>query len=130
MEPGAVTNLKAMLIGMNPKLNERSWCFHAISDPAFIPDTAFAVIREDEGMSCIIPAPAAADDAPQFARITLQVHSDLSGVGLTAAVSTRLAAAGIACNVIAGLRHDHLFVPWEKREDAMALLIRLSLDAR
>ena len=41
----------------------------------------------------------------------LQVHSALDGVGLTAAVAGALAAAGIACNVIAAFHHDHLFVP-------------------
>ncbi|MEP3423048.1 MAG: ACT domain-containing protein [Erythrobacter sp.] len=130
MKSGSVSDLKAMLLGMDPVLSDRVWAFHAISDPAFIPDTAFAVIREAEGVSCILPAQAAPADAPQFAQITLQVHSDLEGVGLTAAVSTTLATSGIACNVIAGLHHDHLFVPWERREDALELLKRLSLDAR
>jgi hypothetical protein len=128
MKPGAVTDLKAMLMGMDPQLGERAWCFQPISDAAFIPDTAFAMIREEEGMSCIIPAQAASKDASQFARITLQVHSDLEGVGLTAAVATSLAASGIACNVIAGLHHDHLFVPWDRREDALVLLHKLSAD--
>ena len=130
MKPGAVRDLKAMLMGMNPVLSERVWAFHAISDARFIPDTAFAVIREAEGVSCILPAQAAPGDAPQFALITLQVHSDLEGVGLTAAVATALATDGIACNVIAGLQHDHLFVQWDRRDDALAILKRLSLDAR
>lgn len=130
MKPGSVRDLKAMLVGMDPKLSEREWAFHVISDATFIPDTAFAVIREEEGITCILPAQAAADDALKFARITLQVHSDLEGVGLTAAVSTALATSGIACNVVAGLHHDHLFVPWDQREEALKLLTKLSLDAR
>jgi len=129
MKPGAVKDLKAMLTGMSPKLSDRAWAFHAIADPRFIPDTAFAVIREEEGASCILPAKAAPTDAPQFAKITLQVHSDLEGVGLTAAVATSLAASGMACNVVAGLHHDHLFVPWDRREEALALLIKLSNEA-
>ncbi len=130
MEPGSVRDLKAMLIGMDPVLSERAWAFQELSDSSFIPDTAFAVIREEEATSIIIPAPAAAADAPHFAKITLQVHSDLEGVGLTAAVATSLATSGIACNVIAGLQHDHLFVPWDRREEALELLEKLSLDAR
>ena len=129
MKPGTVTDLKAMLSGMDPALCERAWCFQPISDLTFLPDTAFAVIREEEGMSCVLPSAAAASDAAQFARITLSVHSDLEAVGLTAAVSTALATSGIACNVIAGLHHDHLFVPWEKRDEALRLLERLSRDA-
>lgn len=129
MKPGSVTDLKAMLIGMDPHLSEREWCFQSISDPRFLPETAFAMIREEEGLCCILPAAAANEDAPRFAKITLRVHSDLEGVGLTAAVSTALATSGIACNAVAGLYHDHLFIPWERREKALKLLERLSLDA-
>jgi hypothetical protein len=50
-------------------------------------------------------------------------------VGLTATVATALAEAGIACNVVAGFHHDHLFVPWERREDALAILSDLSARA-
>lgn len=130
MKPGSIRDLKAMLMGMEPVLSERIWCFQPVSDTRFIPETAFAVIREDEGACCILPAEASASDAAQFARITLSVHSDLEGVGLTASVATTLATSGIACNVIAGLNHDHLFVPWDRREEALALLEKLSLDAR
>jgi hypothetical protein len=42
-------------------------------------------------------------------------------------VSGALAGAGIACNVVAGYHHDHLFVPWERREEALAILQRLAL---
>ena len=126
---GGITDLKALLLGMDPLLSRRQWCFQPISDPRFLPETAFAMIREEEGLSCILPAPAASDDVPRFARITLQVHSDLEAVGLTAAVSTALAEAGIACNVVAGLHHDHVFVPWDTRKEAFGLLEKLSLDA-
>jgi hypothetical protein len=39
--------------------------------------------------------------------------------------SRTLAAAGISCNVIAGLAHDHLFVDWDQAAQAMALLRQL-----
>ncbi|MGI4855639.1 MAG: ACT domain-containing protein [Janthinobacterium lividum] len=32
-------------------------------------------------------------------------------LGLTAAATTALAAAGISCNGVAAVYHDHLFVP-------------------
>lgn len=130
MKPGSVRDLKAMLVGMDPVLSERAWCFQPLNDTRFIPDTVFAIIREDEGANCVIPAQAAEPGAAQFARITLQINSDLEGVGLTAAVSNTLATSGIACNVIAGLHHDHLFVPYDRRDEALALLQKLSLDAR
>ncbi len=61
-----------------------------------------------------------------FAWITLTVHSSLEAVGLTAAVANTLASAGIACNVLAGFHHDHLLVPIDRVDDAMAALSRLS----
>ncbi|MBT6275718.1 MAG: ACT domain-containing protein [Chromatiales bacterium] len=62
--------------------------------------------------------------------ITLQVHSELAAIGLTAAVSTALADASIACNVVAGVEHDHLFVPVAKGEQAMKVLQALQANAR
>jgi hypothetical protein len=59
-------------------------------------------------------------------RITLRVHSALDGVGLTAAFSSELAAAGISCNVVAGYHHDHIFVPDADADRAMAALHALS----
>ena len=46
--------------------------------------------------------------------------------GLTAAFAGALGREGISCNVIAGVHHDHLFVQWDRREDAMAALWGLS----
>lgn len=60
----------------------------------------------------------------RFARITLQVHSSLDAVGLTAAVAGRLAERRISANVVAGFSHDHLFVPWQPREEAVEVLSR------
>ncbi len=130
MQAGSVSDLKALLLGMKPQLATRAFVFAPLGDGAMIPQTAFALIREEEGACCILPAEAGPTDAPRFARITLEVHSDLEAVGLTAAVATTLAASGIACNVVAGLHHDHLFVPWQKRAAALDLLEKLSLDAQ
>lgn len=54
------------------------------------------------------------------------MHSALDAVGLTAAVAHELAGAGVSCNVVAGFHHDHLFVPYEVADRAMALLEGLS----
>jgi len=43
-------------------------------------------------------------------------------VGLTAAVSGRLAANGISANMIAAYHHDHVFVPKDKAQLALQLL--------
>ncbi|NQX94098.1 MAG: ACT domain-containing protein [Erythrobacter sp.] len=127
-----VSDLKGMLAGMEPALRDGSYRFvpHG-PDEDFIDllHRTFAMVREDEGMTLVIRA-RRDDPGPLFAGITLQVHSALEGVGLTAAVASALAEANISCNVIAAYHHDHLFVPWERREEALAILKQLSLDAR
>lgn len=54
------------------------------------------------------------------------VHSSLAAVGLTAAVSGALAARSIACNVLAGYYHDHLFVGYGDRAAALRALKALA----
>ncbi|MFQ6549506.1 ACT domain-containing protein [Aestuariibius sp. 2305UL40-4] len=115
----------AMISGMDPVLRPDAFVFVTSDDPALC-QHAIASFREDEGQSLILPEGIARQaglpcDLP-MAWITLRVVSALDGVGLTAAVSTVLAEAGIACNVVAGRHHDHLFVPKDRAQEAVALL--------
>ena len=58
--------------------------------------------------------------------ITLTVHSALDAVGFLAAVTARLAAAGIGANPVSAFFHDHLFVPAARADEALALLRSLA----
>jgi len=127
---GPVRDGWAMIAAMAPRLDERRWRFVLVS-----PDTApqllgaaIGTFREDEGVTAIVPAELADElgiEGPDFARITLMVNSDLEGVGLTAAVAGALAEMGIACNMVAAFYHDHVFVPADRAEEAVALLREL-----
>jgi hypothetical protein len=90
---------------------------------------AIGVFHEREGLTAILPEESAAalglPVAFRAAWITLTVHSDLEAVGLTAAVAAALAAEGISCNVVAAVNHDHLFVPIDRADAALAALDRL-----
>lgn len=121
MAAGPVSDLAGMLAGLAPALHPDSWWFVPVEGAP--PPDAFALIREDEGTTAIVAGPG---EGAAFARITLTVHSALEGVGLTAVVAAALADAGIACNVVAALHHDHLFVPWAKAEEALDVLQRLA----
>ncbi len=124
-----VSNLSDMLAEMRPLLDERRFAFRVLGEHENLPEAAFAAVNEAEGRTAIVPDASMLTEQA-FARITLQVHSALGAIGLTAAVSAALAEAGIACNVIAGFHHDHLFVPWVRREEALAILMKLSDDVR
>jgi hypothetical protein len=86
----------------------------------------FAVIREDEGTTLVLTQAEADRLGLAYgyvaARITLTINSDLAAVGLTSEVSRVLAEAGISCNVIAGLAHDHLFVDADRGSEALRRL--------
>ena len=121
-----------MIAGMDPVLDGRLWCFTGGDDPDLVIQLmahALGTFREAEGLSLIVPHEVAkAHDlhTDPYARITLQVHSALDGVGLTAAVAGALAKAGIACNMVAALRHDHAFVPAARADEALRILQDLS----
>lgn len=85
-----------------------------------------AMIVEGELTTLVLPVEAAQRAGLpvtiELAWLTLTVESSLDAVGLTAAVSGRLAARNIACNVLAGYHHDHLLVPARRAADAIAAL--------
>ncbi|MEM6700501.1 MAG: ACT domain-containing protein, partial [Bacteroidota bacterium] len=58
--------------------------------------------------------------------ITLEVHSALEAVGLTAAFATAFAQHNISCNVVAGYYHDHIFVGKKDAEKAVEVLKSLA----
>jgi hypothetical protein len=88
-----------------------------------------ASYQEEEGLSLLL-AKGAAECAglayeSVFSCISLMVHSSLDAVGLTAAVSGRLAAHGISANMIAAYYHDHVYVPKDKAQLALQVLAEL-----
>lgn len=120
----AVKDTQAMISGMAPVLDGAVYYF-CTAPEALLPQ-ALASFREDEGLSLILSEAVAVrhglqNDLP-MRRITLTVQSALDGVGLTAAVATALAQAGIACNMVAGTHHDHAFILADDAERAVALL--------
>lgn len=128
---GAVRDAHEMISGMAPALDSETWHFCTTSEAGPFESVALARFEEKEGTSLVLSDADAkthgfSTDLP-MARITLQVHSALDGVGLTAAVASALAEAGIPCNMVAAFHHDHAFVPWAQRQEALHLLQDLAL---
>jgi hypothetical protein len=128
-----VRDAREMVSGMTPALKSGEYVFCAAGDRDWAALTPLAMFREAEGVSLILERGAAEAAgfpiAAPMALITLNVYSALDGVGLTAAVATALAEAGIACNMVAALNHDHVFVPVERADEAMAVLLALQASA-
>lgn len=131
----AESDLTVLLASMDPELRSGRFVFGTASSYASLGGIeALATVVEPEGLSMVVTQEAAdrANLPYSFVAgwITLRVHSSLHAVGLTAAVSTALAEAGISCNVIAGYHHDHLLVPVDRAGEAMDTLRQLSAAAR
>jgi|GEM_PF-21250 len=127
-----VSELRTLLSSLAPELHEGEFVFCTVPPVAAIPEAIRPVctVSEREGTTLVVTsAEAAAAGLSSTFRcswITLTVDSALDAVGLTAAVATVLAGDGIACNMVAGFHHDHLFVPVAATQQAMAALAALA----
>lgn len=128
------SDLRVLLSDLRPQLHPGRYVYATAPDGR-VPDGASPVVTvgEAEGLTLVLPeAEAVAAGLPySYAAgwITLRVHSALEAVGLTAAVSLALTDAGISCNVVAGFHHDHLFVPYERSAEAVAVLEALASES-
>ncbi|AGE27105.1 ACT domain-containing protein [Pseudomonas poae] len=128
------TALTTLLRSMSPHLNDGEYVFCTVPDN-HIPAGCELIgsFREQEGLTLIVERQQAERAGLAFdyvaAWITLNVHSALEAVGLTAAFASALGRAGISCNVIAGYYHDHLFVGCADAQRALQVLRQLAADA-
>lgn len=131
---GAISDLDRLLSSIEPVLNPVEAAYVFIPRGEVCPfDTSsedvIGMFREAEGLTLIVHS-RLADRAGvpvvlRCAWITLSVHSNLEAVGLTAAFAAALGAEKVSCNVVAGVHHDHIFVPVGAADAAMAALWRL-----
>ena len=128
-------NLKALLKDVKPELRDGVFVFCTIANKTEIPATIgpLLMFREREGTILVVRREEAetAGLHYQFASrlITLRVHTSLDAVGFLAAVTARLAEAGISVNAVSAFYHDHLFVPDHRVEEAFGLLQGMSVPA-
>ena len=125
-------DLQVLLENMRPEMRPGIFVFCTIRADETIPAALDPLVtfREHEGTTLVISraeAEAAGLRATFASRlITLTVHSALDAVGFLAAITARLAEAGISVNAVSAFHHDHLFVPVDRADEAMALLQQMS----
>jgi uncharacterized protein len=125
------TNLQVLIKNMQPELQPGEYVFAQVDDISKV-DTrrVVALFKEKEGYTVITEKQLAEEwklTYPYIAAwITLNVHSSLEALGLTAAFSTALATAGISCNVVAAYYHDHIFVDLKDAAKAMEVLCKMA----
>ena len=117
-------DLGRILSSLEVRQREGVYVFVNVEPGDPLPDLPIAaMVSEVEGTSILVNRVAAdaAGLAWEFeaAWLTLDVHTSLDAVGVTASMSTALAVQGIPCNVVAGFHHDHILVPLDRVEDAI-----------
>lgn len=127
-------DLSLLLQHLQPTLNPGEYVFCTLpSLEGLNLSQLISFFKESEGYTIILPRTTADELQLDYsfvaAWITLTVHSALDAVGLTAAFSNALAAAGVSCNVVAAYYHDHIFVEKSTAELAMQVLLNLSSKA-
>lgn len=124
------TDLGAMLSGLVVGQRPGRFTLVSLDQPVNLGAGVEALIVEAEGITAVVTQELANAQSWNYdfdgAWLTLEVHSSLEAVGLTAAVSVALAQLGIPCNVLAGFYHDHLLVPSARCHEALVCLASLS----
>ncbi|OKO81125.1 ribonuclease H [Bradyrhizobium sp. NAS80.1] len=121
-------DLEALLKYMMPELRPGTFVFCTIPTNESIPSEVnpLATFREQEGTTLVILREEADRVGLRYAfasrLITLTVHSALDAVGFLAAITAHLAEAGISVNAVSAFYHDHLFVPADRADEAIAVL--------
>ncbi|EZH74840.1 acetyltransferase [Aquimarina atlantica] len=125
------TNLTTLIRNMSPVLRAGEFVFSTVKNTDHIPrEDSIGEFKEPEGVTIIIDRKKAEHLNLSYeyiaSWITLEIHSSLDAVGLTAIFSTELAKHKISCNVIAGYYHDHIFVHKKDENKAINVLKNLS----
>jgi hypothetical protein len=124
-------NLRTILRSLSPVLNEGDFVYCTVNVPFSLePEDILFLFREKSDTTVVMKRETADNLSLPYSSlyswITLEVHSALDGVGLTAIISAALANQHIACNVVAAFYHDHLFIPKKDADQALKILKELS----
>lgn len=127
-------NLQTLLASLHPVVREGEYVYVLWPHGRPLAAGIEAAVREAEGLTVVLPRVEADRLGLAYdfvaAWITLEVHSELEAVGLTAAVGKALTEARISCNVLAGFHHDHLLVPVADAARALEAVAELSAESR
>jgi len=128
-----ITNLEELIANMEPVLNEGEYIFATVKEIDAIPRSlTICEVKEKEGITVVLKKQDAQRLGLSFefiaSWITLNVHSSLEAVGLTAAFASELGKNNISCNVVAGYYHDHIFVDIKDKNKAMSVLSAMSTN--
>jgi uncharacterized protein len=125
------TNLSEVLKTLNVTCDNLEYGFATVKDKQIdITGQVLGVFEESEGKTIIATTEYLEVNNLQhegsYAKLTIELHTSLELVCLTATLAQKLAENKIPVNVIAGYYHDHLFVPYGLRQNAINAISNLA----
>jgi hypothetical protein len=122
------TPVPALLFGAKPEVRDGVFVLVGGEIPAQLRQLGSVTTN---GVRAVILSKIQADAAGlryPFAAswITVRIHSSVKASRLTSTVVEALDGAGIRCVVVAGYAHNHLFVPENRTQEALAVLSAMS----
>jgi hypothetical protein len=130
-----ITDLNQLMSEMNPVLTESNYAFCSLtkSQREELKEDPLLEFKEKEGITVVITQAGAAKYGFSWEfpsrMITLQVYSSLNAVGFMAAITSRLASRGISVQAVSAFHHDYLFVPENRAEEALEVLLQYNTAA-
>lgn len=131
--PGEMS-LDVLIQAMEPVLYDDIYVFATV-DKNFDSKTVQPLMTfvEQEGLTLILTQENAISNSLTYdfacRMITLNIHSSLDAVGFLARITQRLAGLQMGVNPVSGYYHDHLFVPSDRAQDALAELILMAKES-
>ena len=126
-------DLAVLLQNMEPVLNPGEYVFCTVENLSKVPEIEKILFffRETEAVTIVLDKVIADEWSMVYSYVaswvTLNIHSSLEAVGLTAAFANALKQENISCNVVAAYFHDHIFIAKEDAEKAMETLHALKM---
>lgn len=127
------TNLSEVLKSLQVSCDDVEYGFASVKDKQIdYDDQVLGTFKEDEGLTIIASKKHFETNGIQYegpyAKLTIEVHTSLELVGLTAVLAKKLADYQISANVVAGYFHDHIFVQYAVRQKAIEAINNLKED--
>jgi hypothetical protein len=127
------TDLKQTLKSLKVSCDDIQYSFTSIKDESKVSrEKVLATFHENGQLAVIAPKDyldeLGIENEGPYAKLTIEVHTSLELVGLSAVMATKLADNGISANVVSAFYHDHVFVQYQFREKAIRLLESLKDD--
>lgn len=123
------TDLSDVLQSLKISCDDKKYGFASVEKIMDVNDSVLGVFKEKEGITVFAEEFYFKEKNIQyegpFAKLTIEIHTSLELVGLTAILANKLAEHNISANVVAAFFHDHIFVQYDLRDQAIDSLMSL-----